>query len=134
MSERPALSCPKCGKPSRKVPSLFAMKKGSTVAGRMALDVMKKEREARASLSRDYGVEKIAPLRGQTISDVHRDVKSRGNFVREEMSRNGEETAKKNLAKRREWAVKANRRAAKRGREMQQRKAAENCAKRRIVV
>ena len=135
MADKPDVRCPKCSGPARKIPSAcsFSVHGSSSIRSRIE-DGAKKERDMRSELSRDYGVEKIAPLAGQRISDVYRDVKSRGDFVREEMKKSEEDRTKKALEKRREWTKKASKRATRKRLEADRRKAAEDYSKRKIVI
>lgn len=86
----------------------------------------------RRELKENYGVEKVTPLKGQTITDVYHTVKEQGSFIKEKMICSAEESARKTRAKQKEWKKKAVKRVTPRRMEMERRKAAEAAAKRSI--
>lgn len=131
--ERPVLPCPKCGsKKTHKTPSLCGIVMGHSKRKAAMVDTLMKESDMREELAKTYGVEKVAPLKGQTFADVYRDVKSRGEFVREEMSKTMEENAKKQKKKQKEWNKAAGKRQNRMRLEMQKQRAKEAFKKRAI--
>jgi len=135
MNDKPVLTCPSCGsKDVHKKPSLCGIVVKSSVRTRKVFDDMRRESEMRADLKTNYGIEKVTPLAGHTFRDVYEDIKDRGSAVRDEMQTKAEQSAKQKKAKQREWAKKANKRATPRRIEMQRRKAADDYAKRKIVI
>ena len=132
ISDKPIVVCPQCqSKDTRKVISACAIiVKNST--NRRVKDHMSRSSDIMNDLKENYGIEKVAPLGGSTIEEVYKDVKATGGMVRDDMQRQKEETARVTTAKQREWTKAALKRAPKRQREMAQRKAAEESARRRI--
>ena len=132
-TEKPILPCPKCGsKITHKVPCLCGIVVKDSRARTRAKDALHRDAEVRSDLAVSYGVENVTPLRGQTVNDVYKDIKSRGGFVREEMAKSAEESAAKTGVKRKEWKKVAARRVVPRRLEMERRKAAEDAKKRAI--
>jgi hypothetical protein len=135
MNEKPVLTCPSCSsKKVHKMPSLCGIVVKSSVRTQKVFDSMRRESEMRSDLKENFGIEKVAPFAGQSLRDVYEDIKNRGSAVKEEMQATTEQSAKKKKEKRREWTRKANKRATSRRIEMAKRKAAEESAKRRIVI
>jgi putative FmdB family regulatory protein len=131
MTETPRIVCPKCGAPARKVVSACGIIIRNTGARRASVDRAKLDREARADLKENFGVEKIHPVGGQSLMEVYNGVKSKGAMLRDQMQQKREENAKAAKAKQREWAVKANRRVARKtllAQEMRAKEAAEKSA------
>jgi hypothetical protein len=98
---------------------------------RASIDRAKSEREARADLRENFGVEKIHPVGTESLMEVYNGVKSQGTMLRDQMQQKREENAKATKAKQREWAVKANRRVARKtllAQEMRAKEAAEKSA------
>lgn len=135
MSEKPTLACPSCSsKRVHKMPSLCGIVVKSSARTQKIFDNVKREHEMRTDLKENFGVEKIAPLGGRSFRDVYEDIKGRGTAVKDEMQITAEQSAKKKKEKQREWTRKANKRATPRRIEMQRRRAADEAAKRRIVI
>jgi putative FmdB family regulatory protein len=136
ISEKPKVSCPKCGsKDTFKMISVCSIAIHNTGRVRAATDRFKRESEQRADLRQNYGVEKITPLRrGATINDIYKEVKSQGTFVRDKMQLQKEIDEAKRKAKRREWQIKANKRAPAKYEKIKEERAKEAAAKRAIKI
>lgn len=136
IKDKPVVVCPSCGhKGAKKIPSLCGISiRQNTTLMRKYRDSVSKQNDMRKELRESYGLHTINPLGGNTISDVYRDVRSRGNFVREEMAKSAEESAAKTKAKQKEWKRKAAKRAPARGQEMVRRQASEAAAKRAMSI
>lgn len=132
MNDAPRTMCPECGSPAKKLISACGLIVKNTGAIRAAQERHKSEREMREDLRQNYGVEKISPIGGNTVTDVYRDVKQQGTFVRDKMQLKREQNAAQTKAKQREWARKANRRVAKKTIMAQEKRAEEAAAKRAI--
>ena len=136
MDDKPIVVCPSCkSKNTKKIPSAcgFSISKNTTMM-RQAKDDFRKQGAMRMELREDYGLHTVSPLAGKTFGDVYTDVKSRGDFVKEEMAKSAENEAAKKKAKQKEWKAKAQKRAPARGREMERRQAAEAADKRAIRI
>ena len=135
MNDKPVLSCPSCGfNKTHKMPSLCGIVIKNSIRTQKVFDRMRKANDMRVDLKENFGIENVTPLAGDSFQNVYEDIKSRGAAVKEEMQATTETSAKKKKQKQREWARQANRRATPRRIEMQKRKAAEEYAKRRIVI
>lgn len=136
MKDKPVVVCPSCrSRNTKKVPSLCGINIGHNSSQmRKAKDEFRKQGAMRMDLKENYGLHTVQPLAGRTFPEVYSDIKSRGDFVREEMARSAENEAAKKKAKQMEWKRKAAKRAPARGREMVRRQAAEAAAKRAISI
>lgn len=133
MNDKPAIAC-KCGKPMRKVIHACSIVVAGGLAKARVLDHMNREGEMRAELKRDYGIEKISPIGGHSITDVYRDVKGQGTLVTDQMALSKERNNVARDVKTKAWKAKAQGRASKRREEMRQRREVEDSVKRKIVV
>lgn len=133
MNDRPAVVC-ECSRSMHKVISACNIIVGGGLSKSRVLDHMKAEGEMRAELRRDYGIDKISPMGGASISEVYRDVKGQGTLVTDQMALSKERNEAKRDVKTREWKAKAQKRATKRREEMRQRKEEAAAVKRKIVI
>jgi len=136
ISEKPSVSCPKCNsKNTFKVISAPTIIVHNTSAVRRRTDDGKREAEIRADLKHNHGIERITPLqRGATLKDIYSEVKKQGSFNRDKMQRQREIDAATQKAKRKEWRREANKRAGSKYRIIQEQRAKEASAKRKIVI
>lgn len=135
MKETPIVICPRCqSRSTRKVPPLVGMvvRSGRSVAMDRATDQVKRNVEMKEELRRDMGIEQIHPLRPSTMRDIYVDAKAQATQIKESMAAQAEKRRKETEAKQREWTRKALLRTPQRAKERQQRKAAEDAAKRAI--
>jgi hypothetical protein len=130
------VSCPKCNsKNTFKVISAPTIIVHNTSAVRRRTDDGKREAEIRADLKHNHGIERITPLqRGATLKDIYSEVKKQGSFNRDKMQRQREIDAATQKAKRKEWRREANKRAGSKYRIIQEQRAKEASAKRKIVI
>ena len=135
MNEKPEVVCPECGskKTSKEISSCGIIVRKTTAINRVK-DHIKKEHFQRKDLLENYGVEKINPLQGASFDNVYGEIKKQGSLVREQMHMQKEIDTAKNRAKRKDWLVKANKRAPEKSRIMKENQAKEAAAKRRIVL
>ena len=132
MNEKPRIKCPECGSVAKKLITGCGFIVHNTSAIRAARERAKSEQAIRADLRDNYGVEKISPVRGNTLADVHKDVRQQGTLVRDQMQQQRELNAQKTKAKQRAWAVGANKRAPKKAAIRDKKRAEEAAAKRAI--
>jgi hypothetical protein len=130
------VSCPKCNsKNTFKVISAPTIIVHNTSAVRRRTDDGKREADIRADLRLNHGIEKITPLqKGVGIKEIYAEVKKQGSFNRDKMQRQKELDAATQKAKRREWTRAANKRAGSKYRIMQEQRAKEASAKRKITI
>ena len=135
MTEKPTVVCPECGcERTRRVYSSFNMSVRNTSVRQQLVDGQKRSVERKQDLIENYGVENVAPVGGASESSVYQDIKAQGDFVRDKMQAQRELNEKKQKQKHRDWTAKARPRADKRGREMKERKAADEAKKRAISI
>ena len=135
IASRDRASCPECGSPKTKrqvTACHFVMRESGTV--RKLSDRIKFESDAKADLSENYGVAKINPLGGSSISTIYQDVKQQGSFVKDKMQQSTAENTKKTKDKQREWAREALKRTPERSKILKDVRAKEAMAKRKISV
>lgn len=135
ISDKPKLACPSCSSAdTRKVPSLFYLGGNKSLLSRKGRDRARAEAEARQDLRENYGVENVCPIAARSFGEVYSEIKKSGGHTKEYMQSNTAQNEAKRKEKAREWKRKAILRTPARAREMQARKAAEEQAKRRIVL
>ena len=133
MSDPSPVPCPKCGsEKTKKQVSACAIIVHNTLASSSARDRFKRESEQRTELAKNYGLETIRPLAGNSFSTVYNEVKKQGDFVKEQMAEKKEKENEKIRAKRKEWLPKAHKRAPMKGKIMKEQRAKEEAAKRAI--
>ena len=133
MLEKPDVSCERCGASASKIPSACGIVVHDGGASAMR-DSVVRQHEARQDLKENYGVEGVTPLGGETFDSVYRDIKGSGSMVKDKMQAERAVKEEQSRRKRREWAVKANKRVGKKTREAQEKKAKEAAAARAISV
>jgi hypothetical protein len=114
-----------------KAVSLCAFSVRNTSAIRGAVDRRKAEQDAKRELSETYGVERVVPMSGGTILDIHAGVKAQGSKVRDQMQSKSEADQRARKEKQKAWFEKANKQARARSlltREMKAKEAAEKRA------
>ena len=132
MTEKPRIKCPECGSSAKKLITGCGFIIHNTGAMNAARERAKSEAAMRADLRDNYGVEQISPVGGNSIADVHKDVRQQGSLVRDQMQQKREENERKTKAKQRDWAVKARKRAPMKAKIRDEKKAEEAAAKRAI--
>lgn len=132
IADTPRITCSKCGSLAKKAISACGIIVRNTSALRASSDRAKSEQAAHADLKENYGVEKIHPVGTQSFMEVYNGVKTQGTLLRDQMQQKREENERQAKAKRREWAVKANRRVAKRTLMAKEMRAKEDASKRAI--
>lgn len=132
MSEKPDVRCEKCKAKAVKMPSIC----GIVVHGGFSAmrDSVVRQSEAKQDLLENYGIENVTPLQGTSFDSVYRDIKSQGTMAKDKMQEEKALKAAKSREKRKEWAVKANKRVAERTKTANEKKAKEAAAKRAISV
>jgi len=127
--------CPACGhKNPKQLVSGFAMAVRHNTTASKFRDEMKKGEEIKQELKEDHGIEGISPMGGNTLQDVHDDVKAQGSFVKDKMQETQEKNEKKRREKRREWMKKALKRSPERRITGNEKRAEEAAKKRKITV
>ena len=111
----------------------FVIRESGTV--RKLTDRAKREKDARADLKENYGVEKIKPMgANNSLLNVHHEVKQQGSFVRDKMQQSSAENAIKTRAKQKAWVADALKRTPTRAKVLKDMRAKEAMAKRKIII
>lgn len=133
--EEPEIACKECGAKMGKIFTKVSFSVKSHRALKQAMmDNSKKESEMRQELKEVHMVEQVSPIGAKNLAEVYREVKASGGSTKEQIQKTMEQNKKKMRAKQKEWQIGANRRVEKKTIESQNRKAAEEQAKRKITV
>jgi len=126
--------CPKCksSKTKKQISCCHFIIHSSAIV-RKITDSRKREREAKADLAENYGVENLSPLgRGNSMEKVYKEIKKQGTFVKDKMQQQTILSAAKTRKKQREWAIGANQRVEAKTRARNEEKKKEAFEKRAI--
>lgn len=121
--------CPDCYLPLKRVFTPFHI---SHKNSKPIQDKQSQHQEMKQELNDDYGVESVVPLGGNNIESIYQDVKSQGNYVKEQMHQNAEQKAKEQKEKRKSWKHEALKRAPYRAQVKREKREQEKQEKRKI--
>lgn len=133
MNDRPVIKCG-CGATMSKLIARCSFSIKGTLAKARVLDFMAKEGDAKAQLRGDFGVEKITPFQGSTLSEVLKDAKGSGSYIKDQMDIEHAKNEARRTAKLKDWRPKAQARASNKRAIMREQKAKEAAAKRTISI
>lgn len=135
INDVPELKCDYCScEKFTRLMSTCNFKMGRTEAQRRWLKKAKVQKDMKADLKENYGVEKIKPIANKSFEQIYDNVKQAGSSVKESMQQSREENQRRTKAKQKEWMKGALKRTPKRAKIMQQKRAEENYNKRKIDI
>jgi putative FmdB family regulatory protein len=133
MNDLPVIKC-NCGETMHKIVSRCNFSIKGTLAKRRVLDFMAKEGDAKAQLREDFGVHKVTPFQGSTMSEVLKDAKGSGSYIKDQMAVEQAKNEARRNAKLKDWRPKAQKRATGKRAVMREQKAKEAAEKRTIRI
>jgi len=126
-----------CGQQMIKLPSLFAMTQGKTVAQRHAEDVRRRQNFMKDELREKHGVHGYRPLpnsENRDFKQVYKDIKGLGSKVKDEMQASSARNKVLMREKQKKWMEGALKRTPKKREQIAERRKKEAQAARSIVV
>ena len=133
MKESPQVVCDTCHIPMKRVYHPVSFTVRNTKARQSISSRFIRESEMRKELASDYGIEKVVPLDGQSVSDVYNEIKANSGKVKDRMQLEDARRKAKDLKHGREWR-KNSLKTSKKMWEVSQEKKAEAAAKKRAIT
>lgn len=134
-NETPEIICNQCSSSDfTRLMSTYNFKMGRTNAQRKWISKSEKQKEMKADLKENYGVEKVKPIANKSFEQVYENVKEAGSSVKDSMQQTREQNKKRMKDKQKEWMKGALKRTPERAKLIREKNAEEDYNKRKIDI